>query len=457
MAAIDFPNSPAIGDTHTAGGTTWQWNGTVWLVLASAASVGPTGPQGDIGETGAQGPTGPTGATGETGATGPAGIQGPTGAVGSQGIQGTQGPTGPQGVQGPQGEQGPTGPQGPAGANGADGADGINGIDGGQGPQGVQGETGPTGPTGATGARGTFLVSASTPSSPSEGDIWFNSVEGKLLIYYDNFWIETIVGEVGATGPTGADGNPLDFLAVPSNIVPETDAAYSLGTVEKKWTSIHVGPDSLYIEDSTTGADVEITVNDGVFFIDGIAQAQLPNLLVTNLTFSSDNTVQTTAAVQSDWNETDTDSLAYIENKPTVAGVDEDSYTVLGGTTGTQPTFTGSPLFYGEYVKVGNIINFDIQVDFDNITSFGTGQYYVTLPFNAKKATTFRGGCLHDDSNGRQYAISGHVAAGSDQLMLFSTDKAGNSVIDITFEHNNPITLTTAENFHIAGSYIKAD
>ena len=78
MAAIDFPNSPAIGDTHTVGGTTWEWDGTVWLVLASAASVGPTGPKGDTGETGAQGPTGP------------------------------------QGVQGPQGEQGPTGPQGAA-------------------------------------------------------------------------------------------------------------------------------------------------------------------------------------------------------------------------------------------------------------------------------------------------------------------------------------------------------
>jgi hypothetical protein len=132
----------------------------------------------------------------------------------------------------------------------------------------------------------------------------------------------------------------------------------------------------------------------------------------------------------------------------------EAAFVVNGGTLGTQPTFTGSPLFYGEYVKVGNIVNFDIQVDFDNITSFGTGQYYVTLPFNAKKPTTFRGGCLHDDSNGRQYAISGHVNAGSNELMLFSTDRAGNSVIDITFEHNNPITLTTAENFHIAGTYI---
>jgi hypothetical protein len=38
--------------------------------------------------------------------------------------------------------------------------------------------------------------------------IWYSSLEGKLLIYYDNFWVETIAGEVGPTGPTGAAGNP---------------------------------------------------------------------------------------------------------------------------------------------------------------------------------------------------------------------------------------------------------
>lgn len=128
-------------------------------------------------------------------------------------------------------------------------------------------------------------------------------------------------------------------------------------------------------------------------------------------------------------------------------------YDIQGGTDGTQPTFTGSPLFYAEYIRVGSMVSFDIQVDFDNIDSFGSGQYYLTLPFNAKNATTFRGGCLHD-IGGNQYAISGHVNAGSNQLMLFSTDKSGNSVIDIEFTSNSPVALSTEDNFHIAGTYI---
>ena len=259
--AIDFPNSPSIGQQVSANDTIWEWNGIAWIVVGNPISVGPTGPTGPTGEIGPQGPTGatgdqgpigqqgiqgiqgevgptgptgatgdtgPQGATGATGDTGPQGVQGeigPTGAKGNTGDTGPQGPTGatgdtgpqgPQGAQGPQGIQGPTGSIGSQGIQGATGPKGDTGDTGPAGPQGLtgdtgpigpQGDTGPAGPTGPTGAKGTFLLSSSEPVNPVEGDIWFNSVEGKLLLFYDNFWIETIVGEVGAAGPTGATGD----------------------------------------------------------------------------------------------------------------------------------------------------------------------------------------------------------------------------------------------------------
>jgi hypothetical protein len=58
MSAIDFPNSPTVGQLFTVGETTWEWTGVVWEG-SSVAIPGPTGP------------TGPTGATGSTGAAGP--------------------------------------------------------------------------------------------------------------------------------------------------------------------------------------------------------------------------------------------------------------------------------------------------------------------------------------------------------------------------------------------------
>ena len=38
--AIDFPNSPSSGDTHTVGGKIWQWDGEKWK--AYGASIAPS-------------------------------------------------------------------------------------------------------------------------------------------------------------------------------------------------------------------------------------------------------------------------------------------------------------------------------------------------------------------------------------------------------------------------------
>jgi hypothetical protein len=66
----------------------------------------------------------------------------------------------------------------------------------------------------------------------------------------------------------------------------------------------------------------------------------------------------------------------------------EVPFTVGGGTSGNQPTFSGSPLFSGSYILLDRLVHFRINVEMTNITNFGTGQYYVTLPFNS--AHTYR-------------------------------------------------------------------
>lgn len=129
----------------------------------------------------------------------------------------------------------------------------------------------------------------------------------------------------------------------------------------------------------------------------------------------------------------------------------ETAFIVNGGTLGTQPTFNGDPLFSGSYVKHGPMVHFQIQVDMDNITSFGTGQYFVDLPFPAKYGYQVKDGCLHDVSTGRQYAIGGHVYAGESRLSLSFTNSSGQ---DEVFDHNSPVGLAVEDNFHIAGTYI---
>lgn len=130
------------------------------------------------------------------------------------------------------------------------------------------------------------------------------------------------------------------------------------------------------------------------------------------------------------------------------------TWVIEGGTTGDgaiQPTFSGAPMFSGEWVKIGNIVHFTIDVDMDNITNFGDGQYYVKLPFISKFNYLMSDGCIHDISTGDEYAILGHVSSGSDILKLLTT--TSNSKQN-PFTHNVPFTLNAADNFHISGTYI---
>jgi hypothetical protein len=127
-------------------------------------------------------------------------------------------------------------------------------------------------------------------------------------------------------------------------------------------------------------------------------------------------------------------------------------FTVNGGTIGgTQPTFSGDPLFFGNYLRTGDQVTFDIQVDFDNITSFGTGQYFVELPFPARFNTMMRGACVHDISVNREYGIGGHVFAGQTQLVLTYVASNGR---DEPFTRSAPFQLATEDNWHIQSTYI---
>lgn len=129
----------------------------------------------------------------------------------------------------------------------------------------------------------------------------------------------------------------------------------------------------------------------------------------------------------------------------------EVSYTVGGGTIGgTQPTFTGAPMFYGSSIRNGDLVFVRINVDFDNITNFGTGQYYVTVPYPSKYDLEIRGGYIVDDNKSNYYMLAGRLTAGSTQMTLWRATSSQDEI----FDYNSPVLLTTSDSFHISGSYI---
>lgn len=132
------------------------------------------------------------------------------------------------------------------------------------------------------------------------------------------------------------------------------------------------------------------------------------------------------------------------------ASTENDTWIIEGGTDGTQPTFNGDPLFSGEWTRLGDLVFFNIDVDMDNITNFGSGQYYVKLPFPSKYNYLLSDGCIHDVSTNDEYAILGHVQAGSDILTLLTTTSNGKQN---PFTSSVPFNLNSADNFHISGTY----
>ena len=247
--AVNFPNSPSTNDTHTENSLTWKWDGTTWIIQSAPGPSGPPGPPGSDGSDGTPGSDGSDGTPGSDGSDGGAGPPGPPGPTGPPATVSSD-PVGsiiawsgttsniPSDYQLCDGATPVTGTlqlivgvgsgvpdlrdrfivgTGPnygnknwgtafsagtvipayyslfyiikhtasAGAAGPPGPPGSGGSDGSDGPPGPPGGSGPPGPPGpATGANVT--TSDTPPTSPNDGDLWWDSEEGVLNVYYED-------------------------------------------------------------------------------------------------------------------------------------------------------------------------------------------------------------------------------------------------------------------------------
>lgn len=120
-----------------------------------------------------------------------------------------------------------------------------------------------------------------------------------------------------------------------------------------------------------------------------------------------------------------------------------------GGTDDVQPTWTGTPIT-GSFNRFGNMVHFNVQVDMDDILTFGSGHYFVTLPYPARVRYTFANGHLNDLSTEKTYNLVGETAADSDVVWIFYIGSNGRME---PFTNNAPITLTQDDYFDISGTY----
>ncbi len=374
------------------------------------------------------------------------------GAVGDKGDEGAVGPQGPQGATG---EQGPSGADalwsynGPwqsnasyaegdvvtyqgqlyytksvavAGtlptdtskfdllaAKGADGEPGLNGLEGEPGPQGEPGADGET----------PFTIVGEYNNGTSYGL--------KEAVYYNG-------------GTYVRTGNPLN-----PGYPPE------VGAVNASWTPLaEKGADSTQLNFWNFTGDPGVPTEDGAIVVDGISGRTGGNAVVFAESGGSVILAGTSGEFLNDSN-IPSNQIATIGDIATAqnSSFAEVQYTVSGGALGTQPTFDGAPLFAGSYTKTGNLVHFRVNVNMSNITNFGSGQYYVSIPFTSEYDVYVRNGQLKH-SSGDMYSVSGHATAGSNELRLYTTASNGK---EVAFTSSSPVGLNTTCDFHIFGSY----
>jgi hypothetical protein len=123
------------------------------------------------------------------------------------------------------------------------------------------------------------------------------------------------------------------------------------------------------------------------------------------------------------------------------------AYTPTLSATGL--TYSSNPAV-GRYIKNGKLVFVYIDVELDNVTNFGTGQYTLSLPFAPAFHSDAYAGTLHKYVDGvpSYYSLKGHLFPNQPTVYLWTI-----ATPDQGFYQGSPVTLTTADRFHISFVY----
>ena len=344
------------------------------------------------------------------------------------------------------------------------GAVGDKGDEGAVGPRGLQGEQGLQGAPGADALwnyNGEYNPGAGYAVGDVvtfEGQTWYrkNSNGGNVGDTPSEglFWdliaakgeagepgLNGLEGETGATGPQGEQG-PQGEPGTPGSLLNYWDG---------------------------TGAPQD-PAEDGFLILDGIVTGLGSSLLVS----ASD-----TILINANNGEFLNDATILSNQIATIGDIDESIANANGNLlqsvrwtpnfTATGLTFTGSgathPTYNSHYVKQGQLVSFWIAVDCSTVTSFGTGQLNLELPFAPLAGTMnhFSGWVFVDETANPD--LAGHIIVNADHLPNTQTldlhyikqqGGANSPVMEAMLKQNTPVVLTTNTNIYVNGTYISA-
>lgn len=145
-------------------------------------------------------------------------------------------------------------------------------------------------------------------------------------------------GSPGATGKAGTC-SPLDTASLGGNLVPAKDNVYSLGTPSKRWKGLQLGPGTLFIQDTVTGKQVGLTIENGTLIIEGGSAIRVGNIRFTETGIDS----QLSGKDITIGSKGDTGWLAVARGIKFPDGTTLSSASSVGGTGATGPAGPTGP------------------------------------------------------------------------------------------------------------------
>jgi hypothetical protein len=296
------------------------------------------------------------------------------------------------------------------------------------GPTGATGATGPsvTGPTGPTG-------SPSTVTGPT-GATGATGPRGGVT------YVITSTGEGGAFTVAGLVGDNPDLTAVRgermyfdvSNVLVTNSLALRLSSGS---TSNVPGT---FNNSASAGRNLSSTDTIIVYEVPFTAPSSIVYQDVTDLSIGGN------IIIADKIGPTGPTGVTGPAGTPTVT-----NYTPVWAGTGL--TFIGTP-GAGTYVKYGQEVIVNLNINMTNVTGFGSGQYTVSLPV------------LPQD--GREVIIPGTVTVAGTSYHIVGVAPAGSAIMNLWYLGTNglrtamtataPITLTTGGVIYLNGAFISA-
>ena len=92
----------------------------------------------------------------------------------------------------------------------------------------------------------------------------------------------TVAGNLSVGGTFTVSGNTYT-----TNIYPLADNVYSLGASGQRWKNIFLGSGTIFMTDAVLNTQASLNVSNGVFFINGAVQAQLPTIVANTISTNS--------------------------------------------------------------------------------------------------------------------------------------------------------------------------